>query len=1415
MTDIKNRIRKFENPPTNKTNSYVKTPNKQTRKYQSLSPQPYSRSNYTTNKSKTAQTTKTTNKNYPYNRYNSNYQFQRSTTSTKRTQTTKNVTPSKSPKYSSAYGNKKISPNTRYINTKNTKQNTYKSKLVEPKNPSLSLQKRSIINRTRNTQNFSRNNLLPTTHLSSGSSWKKKGKKWENAKKAPIPIKTTGRNIDTSPNISSTNKSSNIRNKKSYQPIGKTYSLVKKYNSNLNRNNSSNTSPIINSKTKNKTSTKTFLKPQTYTKALNKSANTSPNRNLNYKQKQKQNQYRSGKKTLDNTKKKNGVLSRWPPANNQIQNENENENGNGNGNTNENKNETRNEIQNENENTTKNRNVNKNENNSKSNRKKNNNRTNKNDQVDNKQLENSEQRRSLSLGDIKKKDISIGNKKKKPTKKNNLPKNYYLLDSIRLVQKKIHINDNYFENLKIDNSSNGNDAVIDLLQDSLKENRRRRKTTNKVRSRIKFGITSRIKSKKKMNNTDNKNKDENEITDQTTNTKSKINTKTKVNTQTSTSKSTSTSTNTNTQSNSKPKKQRVSVKVDELDLQTQEEDDFLYDHQDDPKGIAICDYTATKESELSFKKGETIFIIGQAESGWWQGETRTGIGIFRSNLIKKENEKENENNNENQTKVENKNVKENNPNQNSNKKPKRQRITVKFDELDLQTQDEDDFLYDHQDDPKGIAICDYTSKKESELSFKKGETIFIIGQAESGWWQGETRTGIGIFRANLIKMVDENEKENENKIKNKNEKKNNISTQNLNPNTNLSTNPNKKTKRKRISVKFDDFELLPQDEDDFLYDHQDDPKGIAICDYTSKKESELSFKKGETIFIIGQAESGWWQGETRTGIGIFRSDLIKMEGENAKEKEYEDENEKKNEKSNQNEKVNNLNQNQNPKTNPNQKRKRITVKFDDFELLPQDEDDFLYDHQDDPKGIAICDYTSKKESELSFKKGETIFIIGQAESGWWQGETRTGIGIFRADLIKMEGDNAKEKENENNNENQTKVENQNEKKNNISTQNSNSNTNKTKRQRITVKFDDFELLPQDEDDFLYDHQDDPKGIAICDYTSKKESELSFKKGETIFIIGQAESGWWQGETRTGIGIFRANLIKMVDENENEKENENNNENQNEKKNQNEKENNPNQNSNKKPKRQRESIKFDEIDFQPEDEDDFLYDHQDDPKGIAICDYTSKKESELSFKKGETIFIIGQTESGWWQGETRTGIGIFRADLIKMVDENENVGQFNDISAINFNVKTATTTTTTTTNEFNDNQNKMDVSQKTQFQYGSNIKVQELKSVQENKEIGKTKKKVRVSVEVDEIDLNRPDEHEGDQKARLKQDYTDPINIDFKFAKNEIIYVFGEMGDKKVQIEKKNGENGTIPISIIEFIDDDENVITNPFESKFL
>jgi hypothetical protein len=51
------------------------------------------------------------------------------------------------------------------------------------------------------------------------------------------------------------------------------------------------------------------------------------------------------------------------------------------------------------------------------------------------------------------------------------------------------------------------------------------------------------------------------------------------------------------------------------------------------KVVAIYDYNADKEDELTFTEGQTIYVVKKNDDGWWEGVMEGITGLFPGNYV--------------------------------------------------------------------------------------------------------------------------------------------------------------------------------------------------------------------------------------------------------------------------------------------------------------------------------------------------------------------------------------------------------------------------------------------------------------------------------------------------------------------------------------------------------------------------------------------------------------------------------------------------------------------------------------------------------------------------------------------------------------------------------------------------------------
>jgi uncharacterized protein YgiM (DUF1202 family) len=123
--------------------------------------------------------------------------------------------------------------------------------------------------------------------------------------------------------------------------------------------------------------------------------------------------------------------------------------------------------------------------------------------------------------------------------------------------------------------------------------------------------------------------------------------------------------------------------------------------------MALHNYEARSAEEIALKKGDIITVLSRDTTrGWWTGEVNGNIGKFPSSFC----------------------------------------IFV-----------EDSTKGQIQSTPqlKVKALYDFHARKESELTFNKGDVITVYKQHKSGWWTGQCNKQTGLFPNNYCTIVTE------------------------------------------------------------------------------------------------------------------------------------------------------------------------------------------------------------------------------------------------------------------------------------------------------------------------------------------------------------------------------------------------------------------------------------------------------------------------------------------------------------------------------------------------------------------------------------------------------------------------------------------------------------------------------------
>ncbi|XP_039606913.1 uncharacterized protein LOC120527501 isoform X11 [Polypterus senegalus] len=128
---------------------------------------------------------------------------------------------------------------------------------------------------------------------------------------------------------------------------------------------------------------------------------------------------------------------------------------------------------------------------------------------------------------------------------------------------------------------------------------------------------------------------------------------------------------------------------------------------------AVYDFKAQTAKELTFKKGDTVYILRQIDQNWYEGEHHGRVGIFPISYVEKVPSAE-------------------------KPQPARPPPPVQTREIG-----------------EAIAKYNFTADTNVELSLKKGERVILLRQVDQNWFEGKTpgSSKQGIFPVSYVDVI--------------------------------------------------------------------------------------------------------------------------------------------------------------------------------------------------------------------------------------------------------------------------------------------------------------------------------------------------------------------------------------------------------------------------------------------------------------------------------------------------------------------------------------------------------------------------------------------------------------------------------------------------------------------------------------
>ncbi|XP_048032823.1 sorbin and SH3 domain-containing protein 2 isoform X6 [Megalobrama amblycephala] len=226
---------------------------------------------------------------------------------------------------------------------------------------------------------------------------------------------------------------------------------------------------------------------------------------------------------------------------------------------------------------------------------------------------------------------------------------------------------------------------------------------------------------------------------------------------------------------------------------------------------AIYDFKAQTAKELTFKKGETVYITRQIDNNWYEGEYRGHVGIFPISYVEK--------------------IPPSERHQPARPPPPAQSREI----------------------GEAIARYNFNADTNVELSLRKGERVILLRQVDKNWFEGKIpgTNKQGIFPVSYVDVV----------------KKTTVQSTGQPPGPSIPT-----------SYSSDRLNSRSQRQ---AYVH-DPLQGVgepfqALYNYTPRNEDELELKEGDVVDVMEKCDDGWFVGTCRRTkfFGTFPGNYVK------------------------------------------------------------------------------------------------------------------------------------------------------------------------------------------------------------------------------------------------------------------------------------------------------------------------------------------------------------------------------------------------------------------------------------------------------------------------------------------------------------------------------------------------------------
>eukprot|EP00076_Gallus_gallus_P040618 XP_025006156.1 sorbin and SH3 domain-containing protein 2 isoform X15 [Gallus gallus] len=266
---------------------------------------------------------------------------------------------------------------------------------------------------------------------------------------------------------------------------------------------------------------------------------------------------------------------------------------------------------------------------------------------------------------------------------------------------------------------------------------------------------------------------------------------------------------------------------------------------------AVYDFKAQTSKELSFKKGDTVYILRKIDQNWYEGEHHGRVGIFPISYVEKLSPPE-------------------------KAQPARPPPPAQIGEIG-----------------EAIAKYNFSADTNVELSLRKGDRVVLLKRVDQNWYEGKIpgTNRQGIFPVSYVEVIKKNASKSADDYPDppipqsySSDRIHNLSSTkaNLKREIFVMGKPPRSpvmTKRSCSSpVRGHSYSHRPQRP---VLAHENIHSGgepfQALYNYTPRNEDELELREGDVIDVMEKCDDGWFVGTSRRTkfFGTFPGNYVK------------------------------------------------------------------------------------------------------------------------------------------------------------------------------------------------------------------------------------------------------------------------------------------------------------------------------------------------------------------------------------------------------------------------------------------------------------------------------------------------------------------------------------------------------------